>query len=92
MCDRDVGQSSFRCDLAIRRADERGYCLGILVDTDDYYRATNLLERDVLKPKLLRAFGWKVLRILAKDWYEDRQRVLEQIEPAARGEKAAGDG
>jgi REase_MTES_1575/AAA domain len=89
--DRAVGQSSFRCDLAIRRPDERNYRLGILVDTDEYFRGTNLLERDVLKPKLLRAFGWKVALVLTKDWYEDRQRVLEEIEQAATGEEAEGD-
>jgi hypothetical protein len=86
VCDRAVGQSSFRCDLAIRWPQERAYCLGILVDSDEYYRGTNLLERDVLKPKLLRAFGWKVVRVLTKDWYEDRGRVLEGIERAAKGE------
>ncbi len=91
VCDRAVGQSSFRCDLAIRRPDERNYRLAILVDTDEYFRGTNLLERDVLKPKLLRAFGWKVARVLTKDWYEDRGRVLEGIERAARGEEAEGD-
>jgi hypothetical protein len=85
VCDRAVGQSSFRCDLAIRRPQERAYCLAILVDTDAYFRNTNLLERDVLKPKLLRAFGWKVAGVLTKDWYEDRGRVLEEIERAATG-------
>jgi hypothetical protein len=86
ICDRAVGQSSFRCDLAIRRPDERSYRLGILVDTDEYYRGTNLLERDVLKPKLLRAFGWKVARVLTKDWYEDPDRELTWLEKAAAGE------
>ncbi|HEV3120168.1 MAG TPA: AAA domain-containing protein, partial [Gemmataceae bacterium] len=55
--DDDVGQSSFRCDLAIRRAGDSAYRLGVIIDTDAYYQDTNLLEREVLKPKLLRAFG-----------------------------------
>jgi hypothetical protein len=88
VCDHSVGQSSFRCDLAIRRPDERAYRLGILVDTDAYYRGTSLLERDVLKPKLLRAFGWRVARVLTKDWHEDRRRVVEWLEKA--GEEVGG--
>jgi hypothetical protein len=92
VCDTAVGQSSFRCDLAIRRPDDSAYRLGILVDTDAYYRGTNVLERDVLKPKLLRAFGWKVARVLTKDWYEDRGRVLEEIEKAASGEEVVEKG
>src|SRR5205814_1211222 len=48
----DVGQSRFRCDLAVRTNEERSYRLGILVDTDAYYQNSNLLERDVLRPRL----------------------------------------
>jgi predicted DNA-binding WGR domain protein len=86
LVDLAVGHSSFRCDVAIRRPDDRAYRLGILVDTDAYYLGTNLLERDVLKPKLLRAFGWKVAHVLTKDWYENRRGVLDWLERAASGD------
>jgi hypothetical protein len=76
----DVGQSSFRCDLAIRRTGERQYELGILVDTDGYYQNENLLERDVLRPRLLRAFGWTVMFVLTKDWFEHANTVMKAIE------------
>src|SRR5262249_11152117 len=56
--DQNVGQSSFRCDLAVRRPGEREYRAGILVDTEAYYRQTDILERDVMRPKLLESFGW----------------------------------
>jgi hypothetical protein len=55
----------------------------VIVDTDAYYQDTNLLEREVLKPKLLRAFGWRVAHVLIKDWYENRQQVLTWLEGLA---------
>ncbi len=85
--DTAVGQSSFRCDLALRRDGDRTYRLGILVDTDDYYRHSNLLEHEVLRPKLLRAFGWTVAHVLTKDWLENRNGILEWLQRLASGEE-----
>lgn len=77
--DRAVGQSRFRCDLAVRRNGDRTYRLGILVDTADYYRQTDLLERDLMKPNLLRAFGWRVAVVLSKDWWDNPDDVLARV-------------
>jgi len=78
--DLDVGLSHFRCDLAVRREGDEQYRLGILVDSDRHYAQTDLLERDLLRPKLLRAFGWRLTCILAQDWYRDREGALACIE------------
>jgi hypothetical protein len=78
--DRNVGQSSFRCDLAVRRAGDRGYRAGILVDTDAYYRHQDILERDVMRPALLRSFGWSIVHVSAKDWYCDQAGVLQSLQ------------
>jgi predicted DNA-binding WGR domain protein len=77
--DLDVGQSSFRCDLAVRRPDEPAYRAGILVDTDAYYKQNDLLERDVMRPSLLQGFGWRIKHVLAKDWYQNRSSTLESL-------------
>jgi hypothetical protein len=77
--DLHVGQSEFRCDLAVRAAAERAYRLAILVDTEAYYQQGDVLERDVLRPRLLRRFGWTVLLVLTKDWLEDENVVLRTI-------------
>jgi superfamily I DNA and/or RNA helicase len=76
----NIGQSGFRCDLAVRDGNDRFYRLGILVDSHSYYQNTNLLERDVLRPRLLRSFGWNVVLILTKDWFEDADAVLQSLE------------
>ena len=51
--DRAIGQSHFRCDLAVRREGETVYRLAILLDNDGYYDQSDLLERDLMRPKLL---------------------------------------
>jgi superfamily I DNA and/or RNA helicase/very-short-patch-repair endonuclease len=76
----NLGQSGFRCDLAVRVRDERSYRLGIIVDTDGYYQNPDILERDVLRPRLLRSFGWNVVLVLTKNWFEDSNAVMQLIE------------
>jgi hypothetical protein len=77
--DSNVGQSHFRCNLAVCRPDSEKYQLGILLDGRDYYEQTDLLERDLMKPRLLRAFGWEVVVVLTKDWIADRDSVLSGL-------------
>jgi predicted DNA-binding WGR domain protein len=77
--DLDIGQSSFRCDLAVRRPDEVTYSAGVLVDTEAYYRQTDIIERDVTRPSLLEGFGWRIMHVLAKDWYRNRSSVLNSL-------------
>jgi hypothetical protein len=75
-----VGHSAFRCDLAVRVRGETRYRLAIMVDTDSYYQNANLLERDLLRPRLLRAFGWNVVLVLSKDWLEDSNAIMQRLE------------
>jgi len=81
-----VGQSHFRCDLAVCRPGERAYALGILVDTDAYYQQSDVLERELMKPKLLADFGWRLAHVLTKDWHQDREAVLGRLERLLCGE------
>ncbi|MDZ7620618.1 MAG: AAA domain-containing protein, partial [Patescibacteria group bacterium] len=77
--DRAVGQSHFRCDLAVYRKGDARYRLAILLDNRAYYEQSELLERDMMRPKLLRDFGWHVAFVLAKDWYDHRNEVLDHL-------------
>ena len=64
--DLNVGQSKFRCDLAVRCSSDSLYQLGILVDTDAHYANPNLLDRYLMQPSILRAFGWRFALVLTK--------------------------
>ena len=78
--DLNVGQSHFRCDLAIRRDGDQEYRLGILVDNRQWYRQSDLLERELIKPQLLKAFGWNICVVLARDWYHNKDTVLHTLD------------
>jgi hypothetical protein len=77
--DREVGQSNLRCDLAIFREGDEEYRLGLLVDTDAFYRQPDVLEQELLRPRLLEEFGWKIARVLTKDWHRDPQGVMNSL-------------
>jgi len=74
--DRDVGQSDFRCDLAVRARGQPRYSLGVMVDTETYYENDDVLERDLLRPRLLRAFGWAVVPVLTQEWLANPDGVM----------------
>ncbi len=78
--DRDVGQSQFRCHLAVYREGDREYRLGILVDTPEWYQQAEALERELMRPTLLEAFGWRMAHVLVKDWQADPAAVLKSLE------------
>lgn len=85
--DERVGQSRFRCDLAVRDAAGGQYAAGILIDTGSHYANPNLLERYVNRPGILRGFGWQVVQVLARDWYHEPEAVLARIERLMAGER-----
>jgi len=78
--DVNVGQSSFKCSLAVKRqAADTNYSLGILLDDATHYYNDNLIEQYYQRPAILQAFGWKTLNVYAKDWLEDREKVMGMI-------------
>ncbi len=77
--DRSVGQSHFRCDLAIYKPGDEVYRLGILIDHPEYYEQADLLERDLMRPRLLRAFGWEVTHVFATQWHENSEEVFQEL-------------
>jgi predicted DNA-binding WGR domain protein len=81
----NVGQSKFRCDLAVRRPSDSLHQLGILVDTEGHYANPNLLDRYLMQPSILRAFGWRFALVLTKDWYHNPEDVLIRIEKLLEG-------
>ena len=75
-----VGQSDFKCSLAVRRTkDDDQYALAILIDDDQHYRNDNLIEQYYQRPAILKSFGWQVLTVYAKDWLHQPQKVVEQL-------------
>ena len=74
-----VGQSAFRCDLALRRPGDTAYRVAVLVDHAQRIAAEPLAERILNHPAVLRATGWRVVHVLGRDWCEDPSMVLDRI-------------
>lgn len=75
-----VGQSGFKCSLAVKaKADDKAYTLSVIVDDDRYYQHNNVLEQYYQRPAILESFGWKTMTVYAKDWLLQPQRVLEEL-------------
>jgi len=89
--DNAVGQSHFKCDLALRRADSTSYALAILVDRSTHYTTDDILEQYSQKPNVLRAFGWKLQHVYSKDWLEQPERVMEKIKQKLEAKEEEGD-
>jgi hypothetical protein len=89
--DLNVGQSKFRCDLAVRGNADTLYQLGILVDTEGHYANPNLLDRYLMQPAILRAFGWRFALVLTKDWYHNPDDVLNRLEKLLQGAEVNDD-
>lgn len=77
-----VGTSEFRCNLGVRKAGEDRYRLGILID-DPVQHARPVDEVVQVQPSVLKAFGWKTITVLHKDWWADPELVLRRIETEA---------
>ena len=77
--DEQVGQSRFRCDLGVAHPSAAEYRVGIIVDTAAKYSNVDIMERFVTQPDILRSFGWRVALVLTKDWYHERQLVIDRI-------------
>jgi hypothetical protein len=63
----------------VRKAGDNAYRLGILVDTLEHYEQADALERDLLRPRLLTAFGWRMTTVLAKDWQADPKAEVHRL-------------
>ncbi len=75
-----VGQSDFKCSLAIKvNAADEAYTLSILLDDDKHYANTNLIEQYYQRPAILQSFGWRTIHVIAKDWLQQPDKIIEQI-------------
>ena len=82
-CTRSIGVSDFKVDLGVlhpQRYDE--LLAGISLDSATYAAANTARDRDVLRSSVLTSLGWRLLRVWALDWWQDRERALQNLHAA----------
>jgi hypothetical protein len=84
-----VGQSAFRVDLGVRRPEDHEYRVAVLIDHAARVAAQPLAERLIGHPAILRATGWRVVPVLAKDWFDDATAVVDRVARAVEDSREA---
>ena len=74
-----VGQSAFRCDLALRPPGSPVHTVGVLVDQSARLGSLSLDERRITQPTALRSGGWRVLQVLGAEWESDPDGVVRRL-------------
>lgn len=75
-----VGRSNFKVDIAVSTAEHPDrYILGILCDGKTYYETKTTRDREIVQPNVMKMLGWSVMRVYSIDWYENRERSINQI-------------
>ncbi|MEM7431635.1 MAG: AAA domain-containing protein [Pseudomonadota bacterium] len=75
----NYGQSDLRCHLAVRRAGQVNFEVAVLIDDRTHYATADIQTRYTTNAGILRAFGWNVVKVLGKDWYQNREKVIADI-------------
>lgn len=79
----DIGSSEFHLDIAITDPDNpERYCLGILLDGENYYTGESARDRNVLQPSVLSGLGWRIHRVWTLDWFDTPEKEYEKIKEA----------
>jgi very-short-patch-repair endonuclease len=75
-----VGASGYRIDLAVCHPQRPGeYVLAVECDGATYHSSPTARDRDRLRDRTLKAFGWKVHRIWSRDWFRRRNEEIERL-------------
>lgn len=76
---RNLGTEMYQFDLAIYDKERGQYVLGIECDSPRNSPKT-AKHRDVVKQQILTQFGWSVMRVWSREWWFDKEKVLQKIE------------
>ncbi|MDE6442296.1 MAG: DUF4011 domain-containing protein [Clostridia bacterium] len=82
--DTQVGCSSFKIDLALKRPDSSDYVLAIECDGASYHSSKTARDRDRLRQDILERMGWKFYRIWSTDWFRNKQIEKQRLLDAAK--------
>ena len=77
---RNVGSSEYKIDIGVvdpRNSDQ--YLLGILLDGKFYLENKTTSGREIYQMDVLKGLGWNLMRVWTVDWWENRNRVIENV-------------
>ncbi len=83
--DLDIGTSEYKVDIGIADPENPDrYCLGILLDGENYMAAATARDRNLGQPSVLQGLGWNLHRVWTLDWLDTPEREFAKIEDAIK--------
>lgn len=81
-----LGLSTLRVDIAVRKPGNPNWQLAIMVDDSCWSERGSAFQREVLPRQVLPGLGWeKVMRIWLPSWIDDRDGLLQDIDDFFNG-------
>ncbi|MEM6347760.1 MAG: AAA domain-containing protein [Bacteroidota bacterium] len=78
--ERHFGETSYKLDLAVKDSKEaEEFVLGIECEGSYYFGGESAKEREVYRPQALVARGWKVHRIWARNFWQNRDKEWQKL-------------
>ena len=75
------GASGYFIDFVIAEKSNPGkWLLAVEFDGARYHSSKTARDRDRLRQMNLERFGWKFFRIWSTDWFNNKNKVLEDLE------------
>ena len=75
----NLGQSTIRCELAIKASGAPGHQTAILTGNLQSFGIAEVVDRHVIQPEILRSAGWDVRFALAKDWLANDGKLVSRM-------------
>ena len=83
--DLDIGTSEYKIDIGIMDPENPDkYCLGILLDGENYMAAATARDRNLGQPSVLQGLGWNLHRVWTLDWLDTPEREFVKLEDAIK--------
>lgn len=77
----DLGCSGYRIDIGVVNPEKPSeYILGILTDGKTYRAARTAKDREVIQTEVLKMLGWNIYKLWSPDWWDNPQKVIQDIE------------
>jgi hypothetical protein len=87
-----LGLSSLRVDIAVRREGSPHWELAVMVDGVCWSERGSAFQRELLPRQILPALGWtNVVRVWLPTWLNDRDEILAEIDAALEGQAVNHD-
>ena len=83
----NLGNTDYKLSLAVYDKTKDRYLLGIECDYTAFKSSDSILERDVYRNKFLESRGWSIMRVWSRDWWMNKEKVINSIVKAINANK-----